>query len=225
MCLSVFVSSWRNCARSASSRASLDEAIEDSDLCQPHHSMGLIFLLTYLINYGTMCVGKWTMRAIHDAVSKKGSSNVQPLTSNLRFRLSPLTSTLTKSASVSALTSTLTKTKDLKSFNINTYKKAVGGPLFGRLSSRPGICPDQARGERRDPSVMLTVRTRLKITEHWSRAPFASPGLSGPAILSTFDCQLWTANFRSQVTNHWSPVTNHRPLFLIEFAGTREEIR
>src|SRR5713101_7908125 len=37
--------------------------------------------------------------------------------------LSPLTSTLTKNVSATPLTSTLTKTKDLKSFNINTYEK------------------------------------------------------------------------------------------------------
>src|SRR5712692_4965494 len=46
---------------------------------------------------------------------------------DLYFGVSALTSTLTKNASVSPLTSTLTKTKDLKSFNINTYKKGVGG--------------------------------------------------------------------------------------------------
>src|SRR5713101_3428064 len=51
------------------------------------------------------------------------------IASNLLFSLSPLTSTLTKNASVSPLTSTLTKTKDLKSFIINTYKKGVGVPL------------------------------------------------------------------------------------------------
>src|SRR5712664_1470519 len=48
--------------------------------------------------------------------------------------LSRLTSTLTKNASVSPLTSTLTKTKDLKSFNINTYKKGVGPPVTSHES-------------------------------------------------------------------------------------------
>ncbi len=53
-----------------------------------------------------------------------------PVTNHEPLRLSPLTSTLTKNASASPLTSTLTKTKDLKSFNINTYKKGVGVPRF-----------------------------------------------------------------------------------------------
>src|SRR5712692_69565 len=51
---------------------------------------------------------------------------------DLSFGLSPLTSTLTKFASATPLTSTLTKTKDLKSFNINTYKKGGGGDRFLR---------------------------------------------------------------------------------------------
>ncbi len=59
--------------------------------------------------------------------------------------VSPLTSTLTNFASVSALTSTLTKTKDLKSFNINTYKKGVGGTRSfsfraSNSSHRIGLC-------------------------------------------------------------------------------------
>src|SRR5713226_915298 len=55
------------------------------------------------------------------------SKGREPQSSNRQsLHLSSLTSTLTKNASVSPLTSTLTKTKDLKSFNINTYKKGVG---------------------------------------------------------------------------------------------------
>ncbi len=53
--------------------------------------------------------------------------------------LSPLTSTLTKNAPVTPLTSTLTKTKDLKSFNINTYKKrGTPTPFF---ASTCGVVP------------------------------------------------------------------------------------
>jgi len=51
--------------------------------------------------------------------------------------LSPLTSTLTKNASATPLTSTLTKTKDLKSFNINTYEKGVGGTPFSAQRNLP----------------------------------------------------------------------------------------
>src|SRR5712691_9546246 len=50
-----------------------------------------------------------------------------PVTNHESLRLSPLTSTLTNFTSLTPLTSTLTKTKDLKSFNINTYKKGGGG--------------------------------------------------------------------------------------------------
>ncbi len=49
------------------------------------------------------------------------------VTNHQSLRLSRLTSTLTKNACATPLTSTLTKTKDLKSFNINTYKKGGGG--------------------------------------------------------------------------------------------------
>src|SRR5260370_2471487 len=49
--------------------------------------------------------------------------------------LSPLTSTLTNFASATPLTSTLTKTKDLKSFNINTYKKRGGVPHFPSVAA------------------------------------------------------------------------------------------
>ncbi len=51
--------------------------------------------------------------------------------------VSRLTSTLTKIASATPLTSTLTKTKDLKSFNINTYRKGGRGERFLR-GGRPG---------------------------------------------------------------------------------------
>src|SRR5712692_2683807 len=52
-------------------------------------------------------------------------------TNDRSFPLTPLTSTLTNFASASALTSTPTKTKDLKSFNINTYKKEGGVRVIG----------------------------------------------------------------------------------------------
>ncbi len=53
------------------------------------------------------------------------------VTNHESLPLSALTSTLTNFSSATPLTSTLTKTKDLKSFNINTYKKGVGeGPNF-----------------------------------------------------------------------------------------------
>src|SRR2546427_10856549 len=63
-----------------------------------------------------------------------------------------------KNASVNPLDSHSFKTKDLKPYRFTHFQKKVGVPL-GRLSSRPGICPEQARGEQRDPSVQLHPRT------------------------------------------------------------------
>src|SRR5713101_4336611 len=62
----------------------------------------------------------------------QSANHESPVTNHESLRLSRLTSTLTKNASATPLTSTLTKTKDLKSFNINTYKKGGGvPPIFG----------------------------------------------------------------------------------------------
>src|SRR5713101_4392583 len=88
-----------------------------------------------------------------------------------RRTLSRLTSTLTKNASVSPLTSTLTKTKDLKSFNINTYKKGGGGGSYF------------LGGVRRGKSV---PRYQSQVTNHQSPVSPASLTLpANPAIKLT----------------------------------------
>src|SRR2546427_4767142 len=64
-------------------------------------------------------------------------STIQPQTSNLRFSLNPLTSTLTKNASASPLDSALTSKRASNSFTSNTYKKQGWGegPLPSSTSS------------------------------------------------------------------------------------------
>jgi len=82
---------------------------------------------------------------------------------NTKCRLSPLTSILTKFASLTPLTSTLTKTKDLKSFIINTYRKGVGAPLFlnGKLQS--GVEPPHSKRKRTSAAACAkTQHARLK---------------------------------------------------------------
>jgi hypothetical protein len=98
-------------------------------------------------------------------------SDFQLPTSDLFFSLSALTSTLTDFASATPLTSTLTKTKDLKSFNINTYKKGVGGTLFFHWT--------QVSSHRRF-YVLWTFNCRLStVTCHLPTHPVLFPFPSG----------------------------------------------
>src|SRR5712692_4977421 len=77
--------------------------------------------------------------------------------------LSRLTSTLTKFAPASPLTSTLTKTKDLKSFNINTYKKGGGGRVHFPHQTSNLQPPLFAAGTNRFASAKLSNQTPIEV--------------------------------------------------------------
>src|SRR5260370_29334176 len=89
--------------------------------------------------------------------------------------LSPLTSTLTKNASVTPLTSTLTKTKDLKSFNINTYKKRGGVPHFPSVAAT--LPPEPSRRSGSSSSLRI-----------------AGPRLPAETVARTMALPQWTAH-------------------------------
>src|SRR5712692_8885803 len=92
------------------------------------------------------------------------------------LRLSRLTSTLTKNASATPLTSTLTKTKDLKSFNINTYKKGVGAPL------RKVAVPSEPAPLVGDERSLRTASRGHRIRGHGPRN-HGSPSFSNGCII------------------------------------------
>ncbi len=134
-----------------------------------------------------------------------------------------------KNASANPYGSHTSKTKDLKPFRITYFQKKgtrEGGHQRSAVIPTERL-PRAGEGQRAEGSLRHANRAH-QIKDHGRLVTSAlreSRLLSGPGILGTFDCQLWTTNFRSRVTYHWSPVTNHQCLFLIEFAGTREETR
>src|SRR5712691_7938596 len=109
-----------------------------------------------------------------------------------------------KNASANPYGSHISKTKDLKPFRI-TYLQKKGTGEGGH--QRSGVIPTErlpraGEGQRAEGSLRHANRAH-QIKDHGPLVTSAlreSRLLSGPAILGTFDSQLWTANFRSPVT-------------------------
>ncbi len=92
------------------------------------------------------------------AIPMSAPSNIDPQATNLCSSLSPLTSTLMKTAPLSGLASTLTVFRGRISFSINTYKKVGGYPP---PTSGPGVLVSGGRSFTSSPSCITFVSPRV----------------------------------------------------------------